>query len=147
MTIWMEIIIFRSDKYLQQHSLLIIIIIIIIIISSIFFFFFFFFFPVTPLLGSGTDPGVSGSPASCLKEVIESATLVVNVNIVVRRPYSNPTTFFSIHSSIHTHRTSGQSHIHSAESTQSKHYVTSPCHLCAYRYSANVNISTNPSLT
>ena len=37
--------------------------------------FFFFFFPVAPLSGYGTDPGVSVSPASCLKEVIESATL------------------------------------------------------------------------
>ena len=43
-----------------------------IIIISIFFFF--FFFPVTLLSGYETDPGVSGSPASCLKEVTESAT-------------------------------------------------------------------------
>ena len=32
-------------------------------------------FPVAPLLGYGTDPGVSVLPASCLKEVTESATL------------------------------------------------------------------------
>ena len=31
--------------------------------------------PVTPLSGYSTDPGVTGSPASCLKEVIESAIL------------------------------------------------------------------------
>ena len=31
--------------------------------------------PVSPLSGSGTDPGASGSPASCWKGVTESVTL------------------------------------------------------------------------
>ena len=30
---------------------------------------------VTPLTGPETDPGVSGPPINCLKEVTESATL------------------------------------------------------------------------
>ena len=37
--------------------------------------FLFIFFLETPLTGPETDPGVSGTPINCLREVIESATL------------------------------------------------------------------------
>ena len=74
---------------------------------------------------------------------------VESVNIVLLRPYSNPTTFFSIHSLIHIQfRTFGQSYIHTSEPTQTNNpYITSPYPFFVYRHSSNINKSINPSLT
>ena len=62
----------------------------------------------------------------------------MNVNIVVLRPFQiKPLSLPFIHRSTLTAPLD--------QYNQTKHYVTSPCHLCAYRYSANVNKSTNLS--
>ena len=77
-----------------------------------------------------------------------SSKLVANVNIVVLRPFQiKPLSSPFIHRSAATAHRASHTFTPLDQHSQTKHYVTSPCHLCVYRYSAIVNISTNPSLT